>query len=184
MCFVLFMFGNSITSNNISASKSGIFIIKLKVQEYIMKRGVVLITGLILLSGFINSGNSNFVQLSQSNHLSFSSNESTDGNISGCTDESANNYNQNATDDDGTCIDPPSGGFVYSKSVEIFNNTNSSTHGVQSKIKFSNNEDFFAANDFTNLTVWDSANTNEIISIESSGRILDFDWSLFHSVLI
>ena len=179
-----------------------------------MKRGVVLIAGLILLSGLINYGNSGFVQLSQSNHLSFSSNESNDGNISGCTNESANNYNQNATqddgscdydldddgvldvneipgctdinatnydlnatDDDGTCIDPPSGGFVYSKSVEIFNNTNSSTHGVQSKIKFSNNEDFFAVNDFTNMTIWDSANTTEIISIESSGRILDFDWS-------
>ena len=89
--------------------------------------------------------------------------------IYGCTDPSAMNYDANATKDDGACVDPPSGGFTFSSSQAITD--------FAYAVKFSPNGEYYAIQHNYRMIIWNSTTKSNETTVESVGRILDFDWS-------
>ena len=103
-----------------------------------------------------------------------------DGEVTvwGCTDPSADNYNPNATDDDGSCDYPSAGdailtfGNLTSNSVEVILQNSVPIAGFQ-----------FEVTDFPNSLILESAtggsaeDANYSVSVSESGTVLGFSFS-------
>ncbi|GIR67420.1 MAG: hypothetical protein CM15mP71_6460 [Candidatus Poseidoniales archaeon] len=111
--------------------------------------------------------------------FSFSHEGNNTANVSGCTDISANNYNQNATQDDGSCIYQHLGGYEISESIYV--------EGMMMGLKYNSNGSKYAILKTDNspsdakivvINTNDSGNVG-ISEIQLAGFDLpiDFDWS-------
>jgi len=107
------------------------------------------------------------------------SHENESGNMSGCTNTSATNYNQNATEDDGGCIHQSIGGYEISES--IFDG------GIMNGLKFNSNGSKYAIlqgdslDGVPKIIVVDTNNNANVniteIQLSAFDIPIDFDWS-------
>ena len=142
------------------------------------KKAIIVVVLVSLVSIYPSISGNGIKQLEQTDLLFLSHGNET-VNVSGCTDISANNYNQNATQDDGSCIYQHLGGYEISESIYV--------EGMMMGLKYNSNGSKYAILQTDNspgdgkivvISTNDSENVG-IYEIQLSGFDLpiDFDWS-------
>ena len=140
------------------------------------KKAIIVVVLVSLVSIYPSISGNGIKQLEQT-ELLFLSHGNETVNVSGCTDVFANNYNQNATQDDGTCIYHAMGGYEISESLF--------EPGMMKGLKFNPNGSKYAIlqgddiNRVPKIIVGATDDNANVIEIQLSAFDLpiDFDWS-------